>query len=164
MEGASLGLSEKVIEKLFQEAANDKNVIESRKWVEVNYPSDDLDTYRPSDVITSVYLEFRQIGCNQHFIIHSIDAVSDLCQPSKGRFQVTKMRSMRRDPVRNIENIVKEEVRNVRQVFERRLSQEEGADTGKKTTNVFNIDKKSLFGADHRGLKKNSRLEFVHIV
>ena len=63
MEGASLGLSEKVIEKLFQEAANDKNVIESRKWVEVNYPSDDLDTYRPSDVITSVYLEFREIVC-----------------------------------------------------------------------------------------------------
>ena len=54
VEGASLGLSERVIEKLFQEAANDKNVIESRKWVEVNYPSDDLDTYRPSDVITSV--------------------------------------------------------------------------------------------------------------
>ena len=74
------------------------------------------------------------------------------------------MRSMRRDPVRNIENIVKEEVRNVRQVFERRLSQEEGADTGKKTTNVFYIDKKTLFNADHlRGLKP-SRLEFVHIV
>ena len=89
--------------------------------------------------------------------------MSNLCQPNKGRFHVTKMRSMRRDPVRNIENIVKEEVRNVRQVFERRLSQEEGADTGKKTTNVFNIDKKAL---NLRGMKKSSpsRLEFVHIV
>ena len=54
VEGASLGLSEKVIEELFQEASKDQHVIESRKWVEVNYPSDDLDTYRPSDVITSV--------------------------------------------------------------------------------------------------------------
>ena len=93
----------------------------------------------------------------------SIDAVTDLCEPNKGRFQVTKMRSMRRDPVRNIDNIVKEEVRNVRQVFERRLSQEEGADTVKKTSNVFNIDKKAL---NLRGMKKSSpsRLEFVHIV
>ena len=52
VEGASLGLSERVIEELFQEAANDQHVIESRKWVEVNYPSDDLDTYRDEDVVT----------------------------------------------------------------------------------------------------------------
>ena len=98
---------------------------------------------------------------------YSIEAVSDLCEPNTGRFQVTKMRSMRRAPVRNIENIVQEEVRNVRQVFERRLSQEEGADTGKKTASVFNIDKKALLSSDQiRGIKKNSpsRLEFVHIV
>ena len=77
------------------------------------------------------------------------------------------MRSMRRPPVRNIENILQEEVRNVRQVFERRLSQEEGADTGMKTASVFNINKKTLLSSDHlRGFKKNSpsRLEFVHIV
>ena len=92
----------------------------------------------------------------------SIGAVSDGCEPNKGRFQVTKMRSMRRDPVRNIENIVQEEVRNVRQVFERRLSQEEGADTGKKTSSLFNIDKKAIRGTSKRN--SPSRLEFVHIV
>ena len=45
-------MSESVIEELFQEAANDQHMIESRKWVEVNYPSDDLDTYRDEDVVT----------------------------------------------------------------------------------------------------------------
>ena len=128
-----------MIEELFQEAANDQHVIESRKWVEVNYPSDDLDTYRDEDVVT-------------------IESGSEFCEPNNGRFQVTKMRSMRRGPVNNISSIVKEEVRNAAQVFERRLSQEEGLEP---------VKKKVFFSGDHlRGMKKNPppRLEFVHIV
>ena len=120
-------------------------------------------TWTPTDLQTSSRQwrdrVFREIFYNPYY---RIDAVSDLCEPKTGRFQVTKMRSMRRPPVRNIENILQEEVRNVRQVFERRLSQEEGADTGKKTSSLFNIDKKAIRGTSKRN--SPSRLEFVHIV
>ena len=93
-----------------------------------------------------------------HFIFVRIESGSDFCEPNNGRFQVTKMRSMRRGPVNNISSIVKEEVRNAAQVFERRLSQEEGLEP---------VKKKVFFSGDHlRGMKKNTppRLEFVHIV
>ena len=42
-EGAELGLSGTFLEALFEEAVNDKDVIDSRKWVDKNYPTDDLN-------------------------------------------------------------------------------------------------------------------------
>ena len=42
-ERAEMGLSGTFLERLFKEAVEDKEVIDSRKWVEKNYQIDDLN-------------------------------------------------------------------------------------------------------------------------
>ena len=49
------------MEELFENAANDANVIESRKWVEAAYPRDDLEKYPGYQVTTFVSLSQQQI-------------------------------------------------------------------------------------------------------
>ena len=95
-ESAELGLSGTFLESLFEEAVNDKEVIDSRKWVDKNYPRDDLNQISgepPSPDIDSKFFK-------------TID-----------RFQVSRiaLRNVRKSNPprnRNVALIIEEEVKN----------------------------------------------------
>ena len=63
-----MGLSGTFLERLFKEAVEDKEVIDSRKWIEKNYQTDDLNKISgQSSSLTWVNIEFR-IKCEvKHF-------------------------------------------------------------------------------------------------
>jgi len=98
-EGAELGLSGTFLEALFEEAVNDKDVIDSRKWVDKNYPTDDLNKLSgPQKSLTS-----SPIMSTKFF-------------NSNGRFQILPAFKSLRKPNpptnRSVSLIIEEEVKN----------------------------------------------------
>ena len=63
-----MGLSGTFLERLFKEAVEDKEVIDSRKWIEKNYQTDDLNKISGQSLsLTWVNIVFR-IKCEvEHF-------------------------------------------------------------------------------------------------
>jgi len=98
-EGAELGLSGTFLEALFEEAVNDKDVIDSRKWVDKNYPTDDLNKLSgPQKSLTS-----SPIMSTKFF-------------NSNGRFQILPAFKSLRKPNpptnRSVSLMIEEEVKN----------------------------------------------------
>eukprot|EP00092_Neocalanus_flemingeri_P095053 GFUD01120915.1.p1 GENE.GFUD01120915.1~~GFUD01120915.1.p1 ORF type:complete len:609 (+),score=97.80 GFUD01120915.1:35-1861(+) len=103
-ESIELGLSGTFLEALFEEAVKDKEVIDSRKWVDKNYPRDDLNKMsgQSTSLTSSPVLNSKFFDSNGRFKI--LPALRSLRKPNH---QITKSKSYR-----DVSLIIEEEVKN----------------------------------------------------
>lgn len=98
-ESAEMGLSGTFLERLFKEAVEDKEVIDSRKWIEKNYQTDDLNKIS-----------------GQSLSLTSSPAIDSKFFHNMNRFKVTpafrSMRQLNSPKNRDVSLIIEEEVKN----------------------------------------------------
>jgi len=130
-ESLELGLSGTFLEALFEEAVKDKEVIDSRKWVDKNYPKDDLN----------------KISEKTSSITSSPDIDSKFFKAS-GRFQILPaLRSLRKANLpknRDVSLIIEEEVKNaIEMQAKSRTIERRGSFQNPEVKNTMDVFKRS---------------------